>query len=393
MPEPEVDGPHPGSRSRGDPAVLTAIAISVGLGLTVASGPVFSGSGTTASVSDALLPAIVGAVVGAGVCAIVLGAIRAWGTRCWPVVQPFAITAVVSALGVGALAGASTAPTEQVAEVLVVTDGAVTAIPSGSVPAAGVVVPVDRDADGEPDEFEGEPIIGFDVDGDDVVDGFLRRCSRELDRRVEDRPGYLAIDLKCDSVVDEYLPYDQDRLLSAIVPSAAAPVQDDGIHPGTLITVGLIIMLLALVLALGFFLSQMALIQRPLERKFVVLSPALAEPDQPVDLDKVAGALEASLDNLLLGSDPRAAIRIAYGILLDGLSQVGLSRRPEEGPDEHMKRCLRAADLPAGPIRDLLRLFAVARFSSQPITEHHRASAITALDSAIAGVRRLEVVG
>ena len=58
-----------------------------------------------------------------------------------------------------------------------------------------------------------------------------------------------------------------------------------------------------------------------------------------------------------------------------------------------MERCLRAADLPGAPIRELLRLFALARFSSHPITEGHRHRAIAALESAIAGVRRLEVVG
>ena len=57
-----------------------------------------------------------------------------------------------------------------------------------------------------------------------------------------------------------------------------------------------------------------------------------------------------------------------------------------------MERCLRAAELPARPIRELLRLFALARFSVHPITEEHRTRAISALDSAIASVRRLEVV-
>ena len=96
---------------------------------------------------------------------------------------------------------------------------------------------------------------------------------------------------------------------------------------------------------------------------------------------------------MLTGGDPRVAIRVAYGTLLDGLADIGLSRRPEEGPDEHMERCLKAAELPAAPIRELLRLFALARFSSHPITEDHRARAVAALDAAITSVRRLEVVG
>ncbi|HWM21504.1 MAG TPA: DUF4129 domain-containing protein [Ilumatobacteraceae bacterium] len=394
MPEPEANRPQPGPRRRPDPLLSGAVVIAIGLGLTVASGSVFGGSGTTASVSEAAAPAIVGALVGAAFCGVCLGVIRIWMTRHWRLVRPFAITAIVAALGLGALAGASTAPTEEFVEVLAPAGGAVTAVPTGSLAADGVVVPVDRNADGEPDTFEGELILGFDVDDDDVVDGFLRRCSGEPDPLVEERAGYLAIDLKCDSDVEEYLPYDEGRLLSAVVPEAVVAEDNSGIHAGTWITIGLVVMLLALLVALGYFLSQMALLERPLDREFVPLSTALmTKPDEPVDVDKVADLLQASLDGVLTGTDPRIAIRVAYGTLLDGLAGVGLARRPEEGPDEHMERCLRAAALPAGPIRELLRLFTLARFSSHPITEDHRNRAVAALDAAITSVRRLEVVG
>ncbi|HEX4982659.1 MAG TPA: DUF4129 domain-containing protein [Ilumatobacteraceae bacterium] len=394
MPAPEAKRLQRGSRYRHDPVLRAAVVIAVGLGLTVASGSVFGGSGTTASVGEAVVPALIGGLVGACVGAAAVGAIRFWVAPQWPIVRPFAVTTIVVAVGLGALAGASTAPTERFTEVLPTTGGAVTAIPTGSVAAGGVVVPVDGDADGEPDTFDGEPILGFDVDDDDVVDGFLQRCSRELDPLVEERTGYLAIDLACDSTVDEYLPFDEDRILSEVLPSALPPEEDDdGTYATTLITVGLIVMLLALLVALGFFLSQMAHLERPLDREFVRLSTALTETEEPIDIDKVADVLHASLDGVLLGTDPRVAIRIAYGILLDGLSHIGLTRRPEEAPDEHMERCLQAADLPADPIRELLRLFALARFSPHPITEGHRTRAVAALDSAIARVGRLEVVG
>ncbi len=396
MPAPEAKRPQLGTIRRRDPVVRAAIVIAVGLGLTVAAGSVFGGSGTTASVSEAVVPAIIGGLVGAAVCGVVLAVVRYWASGHWPTVRPFAITAVVAAVGLGALAGASTAPTEEFVQVLAPSGGAITAIPTGSVAAAGVVVPVDRNADGEPDTFEGEPILGFDVDDDDVVDGFLRLCSREVDPRVEEQVGYLAIDLGCDGNVDEYLPFDQDRMLTAVDPSALPPEEadDDGIYTSTLITIGLIIMLLALLFALGVFLSQMAIIERPLDRQFVPLSSDLLTGlDEPVDVEKVADLLQASRDGVLTGGDPRVAIRVAYGRLLDGLADIGLSRRPEEGPDEHMERCLAAAELPAAPIRELLRLFALARFSSHPITEQHRARAVAALDAAIASVRRLEVVG
>jgi hypothetical protein len=390
MPESEAHRPHPGARHQRDPALIAVVTIAVGLGLATAAGPVFGKSGTTASVSDAIVPAVVGGLAGAAVCAVALVLIRVWVTRHWPIVRSFAITAAVCALGLGALAGASTAPTERMPEALVASGGAATAIPTGSVAAAGVVVPVDRDADGEPDTSDGQAVLGFDVDGDDVVDGFLRWCSREPDPLVAEREGYLAIDLRCDSSVDEYLPFDDDRILSELLPSTVIPDHDDGIGADTLITVGLIIMLLALLLALGFFLSHQALRERPFDRKFVAL---IAEPDEPVDVDKVADLLQASLDEVLIGADPRLAIRVAYGTLLDGLAHIGFPRRPEEGPDEHIERCLQAAELPASPIRELLRLFALARFSEHAITEAHRDLAIAALHTAIAGLRRLEVVG
>ena len=367
-----------------------AVVIAVGLGLGAAAGSVFGKSGTTAAVSDAIGPVVVGGLVGAAVCAVVLASIRVWATRHWPVVRPFAITATVCAVGLGALAGASTAPAEPMTDALVASSGAVTAFPTGSIDAGGVVIAVDADADGEPDTFEGRPVLGFDVDDDGVIDGFLRWCSGERDPLVEARAGHLAIDIRCDSSVDQYLPFDEERILTESVPSAMSPDDDDGIGADTLITVGLIVMLLALLIALGFVLAQQALREPPYDREFVAL---IAEPDEPVDADKVADVLRASLDDVLIEADPRVAIRVAYGTLLDGLADIGFPRRAEEGPDEHIERCLQAAELPSRPIRELLRLFALARFSEHPITEEHRRLAIAALHAAIAGVRRLEVVG
>ncbi len=400
MPEPEADGPDPGSPPRRDPVVYAVLVIAVGLGLAAASGSVFDGSGTTASVREAVTPAIIGGLVGAAICAALLGVIRALVSRHWPSVRPFALTAIVSALGLGALAGASMASTDAMPDSLVTSEGAVTsggaatAIPTGPVAAAGVVVLIDRDGDGMPDTFEGARVLGFDVDDDDVVDGLLQWCGSRPDPLVEERAGYLAIDLECDSTVDHYLAYEDDRVLSEFLPSALTPSGDDGVGVDTLITIGLVIMLLALLAALGYFLSRQARRVRPLERGLIPLSPGLlAAFDEPVDADMVADLLQASLEDVLAGADPRAAIRVAYGTLLDGLALIGLPRRPEEGPDEHIERCLQAAELPARPIRALLELFALARFSSHAITEEHRSRAIEALDVAIVSVRRLEVVG
>ena len=138
-----------------------------------------------------MAPAIIGGLVGAVVCAAVLATIRPWlcgtGRPCGLRDHASSARSVSASSPEPAWRRAS-----RFAELLVASGGAITAIPTGSVAAAGVVVPVDRDADGEPDTFEGEPLLGFDIDDDDVVDGFLRRCSREPDPLVEERVGYLG---------------------------------------------------------------------------------------------------------------------------------------------------------------------------------------------------------
>ena len=393
MPDPQADRAPSVPRRHRDPELIAAAVIAVGLGLGIGAGSVFSDTGTTASVSDAVIPGIIGGLVGAVVGALALAMIRAFADRHWPTVRPFAITILVCTLGLGVLAGTSMAPSEPVIG-SVVSGGAITAIPTGSIEASGVVVPVDRNADGEPDTFEGEPLLGFDIDDDNVADGFLRRCSRDPDPLVEERVGFLAIDLGCDSKADVYLPFDQERILSVFVESVVEPdSNNDGIGANTLITIGLIVMLLALLAALGFFLSQVALRAPPIKREFVALSTDLIPLiDEPVDVELVADLLRASLDGALNESDPRLAItRSRMERSSTGSPCIGLPRRPEEGPDEHMERCLRSAELPAGPIRELLRLFGLARFSVHPITETHRSQAIEALDTAIASVGSLEV--
>ena len=62
-------------------------------------------------------------------------------------------------------------------------------------------------------------------------------------------------------------------------------------------------------------------------------------------------------------------------------------KAPEEAPAEHLARCLRAAELHSDAMRELLGLFALARFSAHAITEHHRQRALTALRDSIAHLR------
>jgi hypothetical protein len=115
----------------------------------------------------------------------------------------------------------------------------------------------------------------------------------------------------------------------------------------------------------------------------------------PVELATVAGALSVSLDELLHGPDPRAAVVAAYGRLLEALDQVGGGRRSHEAPHEHVERVLGDLGVPAEPLHRLATLFEEARFSAHPIGEEHRRAALHALEearAALAPPARLEPV-
>ena len=87
---------------------------------------------------------------------------------------------------------------------------------------------------------------------------------------------------------------------------------------------------------------------------------------------------------MLEDPDPRQAICAAYGRLLDGFADAGLPRRPEEAPEEHVQRCLDAARMDPVPVRQLVDLFAQARFSTHPIDESHRIAAVRAMRASLA---------
>ena len=149
------------------------------------------------------------------------------------------------------------------------------------------------------------------------------------------------------------------------------------------------IVLLAGLLMLGatavFLMRRSEL--REVERNAVYLrSDLLLEDDEsedPVDDAALARALERSLDELLAESDPRLAIRAAYGALLNELAAIGVPRYRYEGPAEHVSRILSTYPAPADSINELLHLFEVARFSEQPVTDADALRARRVLSSAI----------
>ncbi len=156
---------------------------------------------------------------------------------------------------------------------------------------------------------------------------------------------------------------------------------------------GSIVLLVGFVLlgaATSFLMRQSEL--RAVERGAVYLRSDLVLEDDELeptpDDAAIAEALADSLDELLAQSDPRLAIRAAYGSLLNGLAGIGVARHRYEGPAEHIRRCLDFTPLPAAFLSELLHLFEIARFSELPVTDADAERArhvLTASIDALAG--------
>jgi hypothetical protein len=102
--------------------------------------------------------------------------------------------------------------------------------------------------------------------------------------------------------------------------------------------------------------------------------------------DRVRAAARAaivhSIDAMLADSDDRTAIIGAYARLLEELEAIGASRRAYEGPTEHLRRVLGTLEVGPRPLRTLVRLFEVARFSEHSLSSVHRHEALAALREA-----------
>lgn len=93
-------------------------------------------------------------------------------------------------------------------------------------------------------------------------------------------------------------------------------------------------------------------------------------------------AIVRSIDAMLADPDDRTAIIGAYARLLEELEAIGASRRDYEGPTEHLRRVLGTLEVGPAPLRTLVRLFEVARFSEHSLTTVHRHEALAALREA-----------
>lgn len=95
--------------------------------------------------------------------------------------------------------------------------------------------------------------------------------------------------------------------------------------------------------------------------------------------DAAHEAVLRTIDAMLADPDPATAIIGAYALLLEELAAAGGRRRDHEGPMEHLRRVLTILNVRPEPIRQLIELFEVARFSTHPLRAAHREQALEAL--------------
>ena len=100
--------------------------------------------------------------------------------------------------------------------------------------------------------------------------------------------------------------------------------------------------------------------------------------------ERTREALAETIRAMLADPDPNTAIRGAYARLLQGLDERGRGRLEHEGPTEHLQRVLTSLRVRPAPLRELIELFELARFSPHPLGRTHRDRALTAL-RAVAG--------
>jgi hypothetical protein len=104
------------------------------------------------------------------------------------------------------------------------------------------------------------------------------------------------------------------------------------------------------------------------------------------DRAAMEGAIHGSIEAMLADPDPNTAIRGAYARLLMALDSCGRGRWEHEGPMEHLKRVLGTLQIRPTPLRELIALFELARFSPHHLTTTHRDRALLALREVATGL-------
>ena len=94
--------------------------------------------------------------------------------------------------------------------------------------------------------------------------------------------------------------------------------------------------------------------------------------EDAIDGDDLSLVVQAMVDDLDVGSDPRAAVLSAYHRLEQALADQDHPRRATETPTEHLDRAFERLPIDRTPFLRLARRYELARFSTEPITEVDR---------------------
>lgn len=107
--------------------------------------------------------------------------------------------------------------------------------------------------------------------------------------------------------------------------------------------------------------------------------PALPEPDLEPDAEPLVAALAAGAQVLHEDPDPRTAIIGCYAAMERSLADAGSPPRMADTPAEVLSRATVSGLVRSAPATTLTGLFRRARYSSHPMTEADRTTAIDAL--------------
>jgi Domain of unknown function (DUF4129) len=296
---------------------------------------------------------------------------------------------------VGALIGASTAPLQSNSSFPKPSPSTATT-EEGQTSEKATGRYVDNDGDGKPDEVQ------VDSDGDGVYESTYRPCpggelppeepGPDVSRPANQPRGTvrIAVDENCDGTIDRYVDV---RIVRTITPRTTAPRRSPvtTVPPSQAnkVTISPVIgrILLALIAIAVVAAVIVGIVGRKRKPDEFEEPTEESVPDRAATV--VAASVERSRSELVVDDDPRRAIIAAYQTLLDGLGAVGLPRRPQEAPEEYLRRSLAGVAIDLRPFQELTRLFGMARFSSHAITEQHRDAARQALADAAASLPNL----
>lgn len=223
-------------------------------------------------------------------------------------------------------------------------------------------------------DFDGDGAIDQDVDFDD-----------DADRSLDVEPGS-GVDP--DELLDQLEDGERDPSVNPEPEERSEDsdagrdddADDDGPDLGALgpILLGLLIAVVA-----AFIAAALWAWYRDRQRRGATELAALhQEAEHEAAKAAMAETVENTIDAMLADPDPRTAIIGAYARLLEGLAASGVGRLDHEAPMEHLQRALTILDVRPEPLRRLIELFSMARFSMRPLTEAHRAEALEGLRAA-----------